>query len=312
MQCIWLLLVLLWITPASAQVDGCIYHQRSPGTVEGVPIFMEMWQRGCTKISIIQYDKGARVRFAYSPCASFNMPIWLSAGAPGVNVGCWYWQHSWGQWQRDSVRLRENEFLIGPDRGGVSGTTMWCGEWTKPSTFPGTPQYTTPSAPQRNTLAKRPTPQQKQSNSVNFQPNYLYILAFGGVLVVILTIAIRAGNAPDLVGLRAEIERLHIKKVESHNWSDEWRAHEVAMAPDGSIDTTKILEEWRTKSSKHTYDVIARKARTAAKHFDEDEEEVGDMLVNENEEDIKRWELIKGEERPPWGIWKIDQKKKRS
>jgi hypothetical protein len=97
--------------------------------------------------------------------------------------------------------------------------------------------------------------------------------------------------------------------VESDNWSIEWSEHELASLPDCSVDTTKILQEWRTKSSVHTYRHLERKAKFAAKHLGEEYDEVYYMLVKENEEDIKRWELITGKERPPWGIFQPKRKK---
>ena len=141
-----------------------------------------------------------------------------------------------------------------------------------------------------------------------FHLSYFYLLLVAGFVIGLAALVIIAARGPDVAALREELEWLHIKKVESDNWSKEWREHGLASLPDGSVDTTRILEQWRTKSSAHTYRQLQRKAKFAAKHFGEEYEEVYDMLVKENEEDIKRWELITGKERPPWGILQIKKK----
>jgi len=153
--------------------------------------------------------------------------------------------------------------------------------------------------------ASHPTPAMHppEVHLPEFHPDYrqliIFLTVFGCFLVGFSALIFMSWNAPDLPALREELERLHIKKVESDNWSTEWSEHELASLPDGSVDTTRILEQWRTKSSAPTYRQLQRKATFAAKHFDEAYEEVYDMLVKENEEDIKRWELIRFATLPP-------------
>jgi len=350
----FMILILVWF-PSIAfgmdtlRVSECTYHQRSPGMVQGVPIFMDLWRQGCTTISFLQYADNAQVYFQYSPCSSYNLKTWASGTVPaGAQELSSYYQKSWGRWkQTERFQFQEDEFWVGRGGGGgVKGTTLWCGEWERPAQFPGTIQQATPSSPQKSTPALTPVPspswspeemrgasdqraaQQKASSPAShrtpvmrhrevhlpeFHPDYrqliIFLTVFGCFLVGFSALIFMSWNAPDLPALREELERLHIKKVESDNWSTEWSEHELASLPDGSVDTTRILEQWRTKSSAPTYRQLQRKATFAAKHFDEAYEEVYDMLVKENEEDIKRWELITGKERPPWGI--LQPKKKR-
>jgi hypothetical protein len=78
-----MILILVWTPPIAfgmdtLRVSECTYHQRSPGTVEGVPLFMDMWRQGCTTISFLQYAENAQVYFQYSPCTSYNLKTWSS------------------------------------------------------------------------------------------------------------------------------------------------------------------------------------------------------------------------------------------
>jgi hypothetical protein len=131
-----MILILVWTPPIAfgmdtLRVSECTYHQRSPGTVEGVPLFMDMWRQGCTTISFLQYAENAQVYFQYSPCTSYNLKTWASGTVPaGAQELSSYYQKSWGRWkQTERFQFQENEFWVGRGGGGdVNGTTLWCGE----------------------------------------------------------------------------------------------------------------------------------------------------------------------------------------
>src|SRR6266849_5087689 len=103
----WLLLLLLLVAPpAFGQVDGCTYHHRGGGMLDGTPIFLQLWQQGCVDITFLQYVAGdaGTISFAQSPCRSYNMRLLVKADLPpsGAQYRSWFYQSAWGEWRKDS------------------------------------------------------------------------------------------------------------------------------------------------------------------------------------------------------------------
>src|SRR5215813_2740047 len=120
------LLLLFFATPAYAEIEGCRYWQRSSGTVEGVPIFLEMWKKGCTKMDFLQthspdqLPRNSHIHFDRSPCTdvapNLKTGIFLAAPQPAKEPSIL--ERSGG----DAFTLLHNNAL------GWSGRTLWCYE----------------------------------------------------------------------------------------------------------------------------------------------------------------------------------------
>src|SRR4051794_29113151 len=82
-RAVFVLLLLLFASPAYSQrEDGCTYHTYTPGTVEGEAPFIAIWQKGCNTITFYQHAQPSSVHFGRSPCAAYNLEIWISPNTP--------------------------------------------------------------------------------------------------------------------------------------------------------------------------------------------------------------------------------------
>src|SRR6266446_5561228 len=114
------LLLLLCTSHARGEADGCTYHHRGGGELDGVAIFTDLWSHGCTTMTFVLYKYGpeGELSFSHSPCEDYGLPLWASGNA-------WYYQASWGQWKQQ-FQLSPGAFWIGRDATQVSTTTLGC------------------------------------------------------------------------------------------------------------------------------------------------------------------------------------------
>jgi hypothetical protein len=114
-----------------------------------------------------------------------------------------------------------------------------------------------------------------------------------------LTFQSRRKAAEDL---RETIRLLRERKAASDDWSDAWRAREVAalqpqLAADSECVTT-WLREWHTKAAQR----FRGKAWRACLLLGEpDYHEILELFQRDNLEDIRRWSLVTGKKVPRWG-----------
>jgi hypothetical protein len=113
-----------------------------------------------------------------------------------------------------------------------------------------------------------------------------------------LTFQARKKAAEDL---RETIRRLREQKTASDNWSDAWRAREVAaLQPQLAADpeyVTTWLREWHGKADQR----FRGKAWRACLLLGEpDPHEIVELFQRDNQEDIQRWSLVTGKSIPTW------------
>jgi hypothetical protein len=114
-----------------------------------------------------------------------------------------------------------------------------------------------------------------------------------------LTFQSRKKAAADL---RDTIRLLRERKAASDNWSDAWRAREVAaLQPQLAADPEHVtvwLREWHSKANQR----FRGKAWRACLLLGEpDPREIVELFQRDNREDIQRWSLITGKKVPHWG-----------
>lgn len=113
-----------------------------------------------------------------------------------------------------------------------------------------------------------------------------------------LTFQARKKAAEDL---QEAIRLLRERKAASDNWSDGWRAREVAaLQPQLAADPERVtawLREWHSKATQH----FRGKAQRACLLLGEpDYHEILDLFRRDNLEDIQRWSLVTGKKVPHW------------
>jgi hypothetical protein len=114
-----------------------------------------------------------------------------------------------------------------------------------------------------------------------------------------LTFQSRKKAAADL---RETIRLLRERKAASDNWSDAWRAREVAaLQPQLAADPEHVtvwLREWHSKANQR----FRGKAWRASLLLGEpDSHEIVELFQRDNREDIQRWSLVTGKKVPHWG-----------
>lgn len=114
-----------------------------------------------------------------------------------------------------------------------------------------------------------------------------------------LTFQSRRKAAEDL---RETIRLLRERKAASDNWSDAWRAREIAaLQPQLAADPERIttwLREWHSKATQR----FRGKAWRACLLLGEpDYHEILELFQRDNLEDIQRWSLVTGKKVPRWG-----------
>lgn len=102
--------------------------------------------------------------------------------------------------------------------------------------------------------------------------------------------------------LRETIRLLRERKAASDNWSDAWRAREVAvLQPQLAADPEHVtvwLREWHSKANQR----FRGKAWHACLLLGEpDSHEIVELFQRDNREDIQRWSLVTGKKVPHWG-----------
>ena len=95
---------------------------------------------------------------------------------------------------------------------------------------------------------------------------------------------------------------LRERKAASDNWSDAWRAREIAaLQPQLTADPEHVtvwLREWHSKANQR----FRGKAWRACLLLGEpDSHEIVELFQRDNQEDIQRWSLVTGKKVPFWG-----------
>ncbi len=114
-----------------------------------------------------------------------------------------------------------------------------------------------------------------------------------------LTFQSRKKAATDL---RETLRLLRERKATSDNWSDAWRAREVAaLQPQLAADPEYLtiwLREWHSKANQN----FRGKAWRACLFLGEpDPHDMIELFQRDNQEDIQRWSLVTGKKIPYWG-----------
>lgn len=113
-----------------------------------------------------------------------------------------------------------------------------------------------------------------------------------------LTFQSRKKAAADL---RDTIRLLRERKAASDNWSDVWRAREVAaLQPQLAADPERVtmwLREWHSKA---TQQFRSQAWRACLLLGEPDSHEVIELFQRNNREDIERWSLVTGKKIPRW------------
>jgi len=102
--------------------------------------------------------------------------------------------------------------------------------------------------------------------------------------------------------LRETIRLLRERKVASDNWSDAWRAREVAaLQPQLAADPERVttwLREWHSKANQH---FRSKTWRACLLLGESNHHEILELFQRDNSEDIQRWSLVTGKKIPRWG-----------
>lgn len=104
------------------------------------------------------------------------------------------------------------------------------------------------------------------------------------------------------IELQETLRLLREKKAASDNWSDAWRAREVAaLQPQLTAESEQVmvwLREWHSKATQSFRD----KAWRACLFLGEpDPNAIIALFRRDNQEDIQRWSLVTGKKIPHWG-----------
>ena len=102
--------------------------------------------------------------------------------------------------------------------------------------------------------------------------------------------------------LRETIRLLRERKAASDNWSEAWRAREVAaLRPQLAADPERVtgwLREWHSKATRR---FRGRAWRACVLLGEPDCREILELFQRDNLEDIRRWSLVTGKKIPRWG-----------
>jgi len=114
-----------------------------------------------------------------------------------------------------------------------------------------------------------------------------------------LTFPVRKKATEDL---RETIRLLRERKATSDNWSDTWRASEVAaLQPQLAADPERVttwLREWHSKANQH---FRSKTWRAYLLLGESNHHEILELFQRDNSEDIQRWSLVTGKKIPRWG-----------
>ena len=113
-----------------------------------------------------------------------------------------------------------------------------------------------------------------------------------------LTFQSRKKAASDL---RETLRRRRERRVASDNWSDAWRAREVAaLQPQLAAEpehVTMWLREWHSKA---TQSFRGKAWRACLLLGEPDPHAIIELFQRDNQEDIQRWSLVTGKSVPTW------------
>lgn len=102
--------------------------------------------------------------------------------------------------------------------------------------------------------------------------------------------------------LRETLRLLREKQVTSDNWSETWRAREVAaLQPRLTVESEQVtlwLREWHGKA---TQGFRGQAWRACLFLGEPDPHDIVELFQQDNQEDIRRWSLITGKKIPRWG-----------